>query len=408
MALRFTRQPLLFATLLTIPGLSVYVPTSVGFSQDDDRAFKERLRKAAEAQKKQNEADQIEQKRLSSSFAAERREMRVQDEHELRQMEIDFREKHRSLKEEQTRREQELKAQLRGDEAKLSESLDNLKALMTVKEAYSQWKFDRRKEAFSQKVKSDVAEQLAKAEAERERKKQIAIAAVMAYFTGGASLAAMGPALAGGAGSNATPKPSNASTAGSSSPAAAIPIGTASSKVKTQSLGRAGAAKPPITAKTAEAPDKARSGVKVYDTPAGPPIRPPIDDPGVYPDWLDPIGFIVSEGVSAARGIGGLFKGGPKPPPALPPVPNRIYSARELGRSAEEAGAYHNFPAQFDKYVFEGTRKVVSDEYVLFTRPGTLNGRPGVFEMGVKPSLSGGVEVIKHRFFRPDGPPALP
>jgi len=33
--------------------------------------------------------------------------------------------------------------------------------------------------------------------------------------------------------------------------------------------------------------------------------------------------------------------------------------------------------------------------------PGVVNGKTGIFEIGVRPSLSGNTEVIMHRFFRP-------
>lgn len=116
--------------------------------------------------------------------------------------------------------------------------------------------------------------------------------------------------------------------------------------------------------------------------------------------------------------------------------PNRIYSARELNRRVEEPGPFHNFPEAINDDIFSGTRTVVSDDYVLYTEPGslTLPGQPifgtrqtsigdnlnnpsgnktreivgytppriveGQFEIGVRPSESGRTEVITHRFFR--------
>ncbi|MCP4525482.1 MAG: RHS repeat-associated core domain-containing protein [Aestuariibacter sp.] len=82
-------------------------------------------------------------------------------------------------------------------------------------------------------------------------------------------------------------------------------------------------------------------------------------------------------------------------------TPTRIYSARELIRSVEEPGPYHNFPGSFDEVIFAGDRTVMSDNYILYTQEGTINGHPGVYEIGVRPSSSGGTEVITHRFFRP-------
>ena len=88
--------------------------------------------------------------------------------------------------------------------------------------------------------------------------------------------------------------------------------------------------------------------------------------------------------------------------------PNRIYSARELKRRAEDprtnntANPNHNFPESFNAEIFKGNRIFVSDKYHVYTRGGTLNGRAGVYEIGVKPSASGSTEVITHRFFNPN------
>jgi hypothetical protein len=81
---------------------------------------------------------------------------------------------------------------------------------------------------------------------------------------------------------------------------------------------------------------------------------------------------------------------------------DRIYSTRELLRSAAEPGPYHNFPAMLDEWIYEGTRRVVNSDDVLY-RPGTINGVAGVYEIGVRPSASGRVEVVTHRFFNPTG-----
>ena len=80
----------------------------------------------------------------------------------------------------------------------------------------------------------------------------------------------------------------------------------------------------------------------------------------------------------------------------------RIYSAKALLRRAAEAGALHNFPESFNAIIFRGSREVISDSYVLYKHPGVINGVEGMFEIGVRPSTSGSVEVITHRFFRPN------
>lgn len=83
--------------------------------------------------------------------------------------------------------------------------------------------------------------------------------------------------------------------------------------------------------------------------------------------------------------------------------PVRVYGAGALsGGKYFDMGPNHEFPAMLEKWIFEGEKKVISPEYVLYSQRGTLNGVPGAYEIGVQPSASGGVEVIKHRFFQPD------
>jgi len=88
--------------------------------------------------------------------------------------------------------------------------------------------------------------------------------------------------------------------------------------------------------------------------------------------------------------------------------PNRIYSARELKRRADNPRSNnspnpnHNFPESFNKEIFKGNKTIVNDNYNLYTKPGVLNGRSGTFEIGVRPSASKNTEVITHRFFRPN------
>jgi hypothetical protein len=82
--------------------------------------------------------------------------------------------------------------------------------------------------------------------------------------------------------------------------------------------------------------------------------------------------------------------------------PIRIYSARELFRRAEDTGPYHNFAESFNESFFQDNRQVISDNYTLYTRPGTLNGASGEYQIGVRTSASGRTEVIIHRFFKPD------
>ena len=79
----------------------------------------------------------------------------------------------------------------------------------------------------------------------------------------------------------------------------------------------------------------------------------------------------------------------------------RIFSARVLERMAE--GPLHSFPQSIgDEVLARGQRTVKSSSYVEYTMPGVVNGRSGVYEVGVRPSASGRTEVITHWFFRPD------
>jgi hypothetical protein len=99
--------------------------------------------------------------------------------------------------------------------------------------------------------------------------------------------------------------------------------------------------------------------------------------------------------------------------PVLRP-PTRIYSARELMRRAAEPGPYHNFPESFNQLIFDqGSRTLepnfwrtaktgLSDDSIMYSLRGSVNGVDGTFEIGVRPSLSGNTEVIMHRFFKPD------
>ena len=143
-----------------------------------------------------------------------------------------------------------------------------------------------------------------------------------------------------------------------------------------------------------------------------------------WTDWVLGIGEIavsatgVGYGVRVAAKAG--IKGGAKAAAKVADStgaatqPNRIYSARELVRRAEDPGPFHNFPESFNREIFEKgtrtttrsaykqTRQGLSNDLVKYRLPGTVNGRDGVFELFTRPSTSGNTEVIMHRFFRPD------
>jgi len=72
------------------------------------------------------------------------------------------------------------------------------------------------------------------------------------------------------------------------------------------------------------------------------------------------------------------------------------YDARVAGRAAEDPVS-HNFPYRFDDTVLSTTPVSKPNGYNMFRQPGTMNGKEGVFEIGVTKD-----GVIDHRFFRPN------
>ena len=69
-------------------------------AQTPEDSFEARLKKAVEVQTKRNEAEEEQQKRLVDHFAAKRVVMAEQDEREMRQSVVDFRERLQSLRQE--------------------------------------------------------------------------------------------------------------------------------------------------------------------------------------------------------------------------------------------------------------------------------------------------------------------
>jgi hypothetical protein len=53
--------------------------------------------------------------------------------------------------------------------------------------------------------------------------------------------------------------------------------------------------------------------------------------------------------------------------------PNRIYSARELIRRADEPGPFHNFPESFNKQIFESGNRTVTPDFFNKARQGLSN-----------------------------------
>ncbi len=92
----------------------------------------------------------------------------------------------------------------------------------------------------------------------------------------------------------------------------------------------------------------------------------------------------------------------------------RMYSARELNRRIDGRDLlYHNFPESFDDVImgegavkttpsyFNKSRPGYSNDSRMYTMPGSINGVNGIYEIATRPSLSGALELVMHRFFRP-------
>jgi hypothetical protein len=163
-----------------------------------DESFEAKLRQAAQDQSRKNQAEEEEQKRLAAAFAAKRETMQKQEEAELGQSQLAFKQKVELLRQEQAARSRELEAKAEGQAEQLARSVADLKAQLLVKEDQSQMDFHESQKEFSQKLEAKVDAELAKAEARRERNKQMAITIAMTYFTGGAALPALAAVDAGG------------------------------------------------------------------------------------------------------------------------------------------------------------------------------------------------------------------
>lgn len=295
--------------------------------QSPPESFEEKLRKAAETQAKRNQADEEEQKRLVAEFKAKREALQTQEEADLRQCELAYRQRLELIKRDEAAARKELEARLNGDARELSKALSELTARMAAREAEAAADFKRQREAFHQNLTARIAEELAKAEAERERKKQIAIAAAMTYFTGGATFPALAGAMANASGTAAIP----AKTAPSPKPAAPV--------TGNPSRGAKPATPAPTKPTTLTRKQGGKGGYdrEVYRK------QMEADAKGIQADWLDPIGFLALEGIQAARGLGTMFSkmaGSPKFP--IIPV-NRFGPAS--GTAALETGAAELAPA---------------------------------------------------------------
>jgi RHS repeat-associated protein len=71
------------------------------------------------------------------------------------------------------------------------------------------------------------------------------------------------------------------------------------------------------------------------------------------------------------------------------------YAPRVRARGVEDPVS-HNFPYSFDKHILQTPAIPQKNGYNIYQLPGSMNGKNGVFEIGVNSK-----NVIDHRFFRP-------
>ena len=79
----------------------------------------------------------------------------------------------------------------------------------------------------------------------------------------------------------------------------------------------------------------------------------------------------------------------------VPVTNNNIYAPRVRMRGVQDPVS-HNFPYSFDKIILSTRPTIRGNGYKMYQHPGTMNGKNGVFEIGVTKN-----GVIDHRFFRP-------
>jgi hypothetical protein len=72
------------------------------------------------------------------------------------------------------------------------------------------------------------------------------------------------------------------------------------------------------------------------------------------------------------------------------------YHARVRARGLDDPTS-HNFPYTYDKTILESTPTVQDDGSLLYRVPGAMNGKDGVYEIGLNPNTN----TVFHRFFRP-------
>jgi hypothetical protein len=307
---------------LSVATLLLYFAVSAR-ADAPNKSFEERLREAVEAQTKKNQAEEQEQKRLASAFAAKRSALREQEEVKARQSELAFKQKRQLLDQEQATRQRQLEARVENNGDQLAKAVATLQAQMAATAVDSENRFLQARKEFSRKLQAKVAKELAKAEAQREQMKQMALTVAMSYFTGGAAI----PALA------------------SSGVANRVTRATKAEPVRTATSARGVSHLPPSANRfatfVAEQPNAthAKTGLPVNADHLGisgkrtdPTLGLMSDSGRIDPDWFDPVGFLFAEGIQTARSLRsvvvnrlGMFKilSSPSRLPATTPVGRR-------------------------------------------------------------------------------------
>jgi RHS repeat-associated protein len=104
----------------------------------------------------------------------------------------------------------------------------------------------------------------------------------------------------------------------------------------------------------------------------------------VHSQWSDPVVVVGSLLAFAHAGVG-----------LAEDITTPKYAGRVRARGVEDPTS-HNFPYSYDGEILSTKPKVTSSGYKIYTLKGSMNGKQGVFEIGVNKS-----GIIDHRFFRP-------
>ena len=112
---------------------------------------------------------------------------------------------------------------------------------------------------------------------------------------------------------------------------------------------------------------------------------------------LDVLGMFRGIGAGLARGMRGLFAAKTATGVADDAFTHGLKYADRVRVRGVQDPVSHNFPYSFDDAVLSTKPIPKNNGYNIFQKPGNMNGKEGVFEIGVTKD-----GVIDHRFFRPN------